>query len=84
MVSSERVAQEERLAAKAVYDALSAREWDVARLMLHPYLHWTWPDGTVTRGRTQVMAALQSAPDRVASAASVQLREGQVYRWVSG
>ena len=66
-----------RLAATAVYDALSAGQWDVAGLMLHPYLHWTWPEGTVTRGRRQVLAALREAPERLCPAASVQLRDDQ-------
>lgn len=83
--SSDRLAQEERLAATAVYDALRAGEYDVAALMLHPYLHWTWPDGTVTRGRTEVMALLRGGGAAVllAPAQSVELRDDQVYRWSS-
>ena len=48
--------------------------------LLHPYLHWVQADGQVVRGRTKVIGMLQaigiSGPP-----ASVELRDGQVYRW---
>ena len=55
---------------------------DRLRLLLHPYLQWTLPDGTALRGRRNVMAMLEdtAAPD---APAAVELRDGQIYRWHS-
>ncbi|MGY1694494.1 MULTISPECIES: hypothetical protein [unclassified Geodermatophilus] len=61
--------------------AVTDRDPGRLRPLLHPYLHWTGPDGAVTRGRTRVLALLAAAPDPDPPAA-VELRDGQVYRWV--
>jgi hypothetical protein len=66
----------------AVRAAVAAGDPASARLSLHPYLHWTFPDGTTLRGRIHVLAAL-SALAEVPEPASVELRDGQLYRWVS-
>ena len=50
------------------------------RLLLHPYLHWTGPDGVTVRGRTKVLALLD-ATGGPTPAAAVELRDGQIYRW---
>ena len=63
-----------------VLAALTAGDWAAVRLLLHPYLHWTATDGTVLRGRTKVLAMLQASPVPPAPR-SVELRDGQVYRW---
>ena len=50
------------------------------RPLLHPYLHFT--DGAVAlRGRTNVLAHLRSHPTPKPPAA-VEVRDGQLYRWV--
>jgi hypothetical protein len=46
------------------------------------YLHWTDADGTTVRGRTNVVARLQAAVE-LAQPRLVELRDGQVYRWVA-
>jgi hypothetical protein len=81
MDPAEQVAAEADAAATFVRDAVGADELDVVRLTLHPYLHWTTADGTVVRGRNQVLAML-SARSTLERPASVALRDGQVYRWV--
>ena len=62
------------------YEALIHQDWATLRLLLHPFLHFTGPDGVQTRGRTKVLAILtsQAEPDRPTS---VELRDGQIYRW---
>jgi hypothetical protein len=65
---------------RAPHDAMLARDWDRLRLMLHPYLRWTASDGSQLRGRTKVMARLQSAAPP-APPVAVELRDGQIYRW---
>jgi len=49
----------------AAHGAMAARDWATLRLMLHPYLHWRETDGTVLRGRDNVLAMLErvDAPD---------------------
>ncbi len=67
-------------AADRVRAAAAAGDWDAVRLLLHPYLHWTGRDGSVLRGRRNVLAMLTETgvPD---PPGSVELRDGQVYRW---
>jgi hypothetical protein len=64
----------------AVRAAVRDRDGEALRLLLHPYLHWTMPDGTVLHGRRHVLAMLEDA-DPPAEPAEVELRDGQVYRW---
>ena len=61
--------------------AVADEQWARVRLLLHPYLHWELPDGTYLRGRLRVLALLHETgpPD---PPAKVELRDGQVYRWV--
>ena len=47
--------------AAAAHAAMRDRDWDALRLLLHPYLHWTMPDGTVLRGRRNVLAMRNGA-----------------------
>jgi len=56
------------------------RDWDGLKLKLHPYLHWTCPDGRVIRGRTNVLRYLADAPPLKAPRA-VEIRDRQIYRW---
>jgi hypothetical protein len=65
----------------AVQAAFDSGDWETLRLLLHPYLHWTEGDETV-RGRTKVLARLR-ASNRLPRPSSVELRVGQVYRWVA-
>ena len=61
-------------------DALAAGDETEIRETLHPYLHYTRADGTVLRGRTRLLAELDG---RVPAApASIEVRDGQIYRWV--
>jgi hypothetical protein len=64
----------------AAWAAMDAGEWGELRELLHPYLHFT--DGrTSLRGRSQVIAHLRDHP-RPRPPASVEVRDGQVYRWL--
>ena len=69
-----------RAAVAEVLDALGRGDRERLRLALHPYLRWTREDGTVLRGRGHVLDLLAGAPPPGPSA-SVELRDGQVYRW---
>ena len=60
--------------------ALQERNWETARLALHPYLHWELEDGTMLKGRNQVLAMLARAP-RPDPPSAVELRDEQIYRW---
>jgi len=64
-----------------VHAAITAGDWDALRPLLHPYLHWTDSHGSTVRGRTNVMTMLEQAPGALATPASVELRDGQIYRW---
>jgi hypothetical protein len=62
-------------------EALRRNDLDAARVVLHPYLHWDREDGTTLRGRKNVLAMLANASvPRPPS--SVELRDGQIYRWL--
>jgi hypothetical protein len=41
--------------------AIGERDWGRLSPLLHPYLHWTGPDGETIRGRTQVLRRLAAA-----------------------
>ena len=66
--------------ATAAHAAMLDGDAEALRLLLHPYLHWTQPDGTVVRGRRNVLALLETSGPP-ASVGTVELRDGQVYRW---
>ena len=62
------------------WNAVDSQQWAEARELLHPYLHFT--DGsTRLRGRTQVLAHLRAHPTP-RPPTTVEIRDGQVYRWV--
>ena len=67
-------------AAHTVLDAVAAEDWEAVRLALHPYLHWEEPGAPPVRGRTRVLERLRDGPPP-APPRSVELRDGQVYRW---
>lgn len=69
--------------ASRAYAAIVAKDWATASMLLHPYLHWTGSDGRTIRGRSKVMAALEQAAAAPAPPTSVELRDGQIYRWRS-
>ena len=65
--------------AMAAYRFLDAGEYGELRQLLHPYLHFH--DGAVSmRGRTQVLEWLREQGARPPT--SVEVRDGQIYRWV--
>ena len=66
---------------RQVLEALDQRDWPRLRLLLHPYLHWTEAGRTI-RGRTRVLALLESRA-ALDPPESVELRDGQIYRWTS-
>jgi len=61
--------------------AMIAHDWDAVRALLHPYLLWTDDDGITRRGRNVVLGMLKQAAAPPAEPASVELRDGQIYRW---
>ena len=65
--------------AMAAYGFLDAEEYGELRPLLHPYLHFTDRDVSL-RGRTQVLDWLRE--HRVKPPAEVEVRDGQIYRWV--
>jgi hypothetical protein len=71
----------EKRVVQAVLDAVERRDWDLVRLVLHPYLHWQEP-GVAIRGRRNVMDRLALAPPPVPPS-TVELRDGQIYRWTA-
>ena len=71
----------ERRAVDHFRAAMAAGDAEAARLALHPYLRWTDLTGSVVRGRVNVLAAL-SVGGVPAPPASIELRDGQIYRWV--
>ena len=63
-----------------VWSLLDASSVDETLLLLHPYLHWR--DGDVAlRGRKHVLAHLREHP-APKPPREVEVRDGQVYRWV--
>ena len=69
--------------ARRTLAAIVAKDWATVTVLLHPYLHWTGSDGRTIRGRTKVMHALAHAAETPAPPASIELRDGQIYRWHS-
>ena len=65
-----------------VLAAIDRRDWTALQPLLHPYLHWRDGHGPAIRGRAKVLAHLARHP-HVAQPSSVELRDGQVYRWRS-
>ncbi|GAA4370229.1 hypothetical protein [Nocardioides caricicola] len=66
--------------AAAAWDAMDSGEWSDLTTYLHPYLHFT--DGDLAlRGRRNVVAHLRDHPTPKPPA-SVEVRDGQVYRWI--
>lgn len=64
----------------AAWAAMDAGEWGELRPLLHPHLHFV--DGRTTlRGRSNVLHHLQDSPTPKPPT-SVEIRDGQVYRWV--
>jgi hypothetical protein len=66
---------------RAAHAAMGARDWATVRLLLHPYLHWTDASGRTIRGRTNVLAMLENS-DPPDEPDSIELRDGQIYRWL--
>ncbi|WP_432479612.1 MmcQ/YjbR family DNA-binding protein [Nocardioides sp. GXQ0305] len=64
----------------AAWAAIDAGEWGELRPLLHPHLHWTDRDVHL-RGRSRVLEHLRAHP-RARPPAQVEVRDGQVYRWV--
>jgi hypothetical protein len=68
-------------AGQRAHAAMLAGDWNLVRLLLHPYLYWTDLDGATIRGRDQVLATLKQSVRPPAEARSIELRDGQIYRW---
>jgi hypothetical protein len=65
--------------APVAHAAIVKRDWGALQPLLNPYLHWGQADGQVVRGRTKIIGMLQ-AIGTSGPPASVELRDGQVYR----
>jgi hypothetical protein len=65
-----------------VLEAMAQQDWARLKLLLHPYLHWTDAGRTIC-GRTKVLALLAEHPG-TGPPGSVELRDGQIYRWTCG
>ncbi|GLZ32355.1 hypothetical protein Lesp02_45430 [Lentzea sp. NBRC 105346] len=64
-----------------VAEAVAAHDEVTLKRVLHPYLHWT--DGPLRlRGRNNVLAHLR-ALSHLDPPASVEVRDGQIYRWTT-
>jgi SnoaL-like domain len=68
---------------RAAVSAIATRDWDRLKPFLHPYVRWTDPTGATMRGRTNVLGRLATARPS-GPPARVELRDGQIYRWVEG
>ncbi len=69
--------------AAAAHEAIASRDCAPVRHLLHPYLHWTLADGGVVRGRGNVLGMLQSDHSGARLPRRVEIRDGQIYRWLS-
>jgi hypothetical protein len=67
----------------AAHEAIMSCDWAKVRHLLHPYLHWTREDGVVVRGRSNVLAMLQGDHSTLGLPQDVELRDGQIYRWLT-
>ena len=67
--------------ARQAHAAILAGDWHAVRPLLHPYLRWTDSNGRTFRGRRKVLAMLEQAAQAPAQARSIELRDGQIYRW---
>lgn len=65
--------------AAQAWNAMDSGEWSDLTTFLHPYLHLTDGD-LVLRGRKNVLAHLRAHPTPKPPV-SVEVRDGQVYRW---
>ena len=63
--------------------ALAGHDWSVLPRLLHPYLHWIGPNGATIRGRNAVLEMLASQREPAGPPAAVELRDGQIYRWLA-
>ena len=75
------MSEDEESAVQAVYAALSDRDWAALRLLLHPYLHWTGADGRHRPRADQGAGAARRGTEPPPTPTSVELRDGQIYRW---
>jgi hypothetical protein len=64
----------------AVIEAVNAGNAADIRLLLHPYLHFRDGDREL-RGRSQLLVHFEGLDDPLLPATSVELRDGQIYRW---
>jgi len=66
-----------------VLDAAAERNREQLKFLLHPYWHWSAEGGAVSlRGRTNVLRWLAEHQTPLASPERVELRGGQIYRWI--
>ncbi|MEO5662168.1 MAG: hypothetical protein ABIR39_02700 [Nocardioides sp.] len=65
--------------AMEAWAALDRSDWAALGPMLHPHLHWL-DRSVVLRGRLNVLSHLRAVPTP-RPPTSVEIRDGQVYRW---
>ena len=66
--------------AARVWDLVDQKEWAEVRPLLHPYVHFE-DRTTELRGRTQMLRHLADPPTP-RPPTEVEVRDGQLYRWV--
>jgi hypothetical protein len=65
----------------AVCGAVAGNDWLALRRVLHPYLRFTDDRGRTTRGRLKVTALIREI-EVLDPPEDIELRDGQVYRWI--
>jgi hypothetical protein len=67
--------------AERAMDMIAQRDWVAIREVVHPYIRWTRSDGSLLRGRLNLIASVEDGRAPLPPE-SVELRDGQIYRWV--
>ena len=63
--------------------AIEARDWARVEQLLHPDVHWRDSSGARARA-PQRPPSISAGSELIASPASWELRDGQIYRWNAG
>ena len=65
--------------AERAVELIAQRDWVAIREVLHPYVRWTRADGSLVRGRLNLIASVEAGRAPLPPA-SIELRDGQIYR----
>ena len=61
-------------------DLIAQRDWVAIREVVHPYIRWTRGDGSLVRGRLNLIASVEEGRAPLPPE-TIELRDGQIYRW---